>query len=159
VSGFFVLSDCQCSHEMPCYRPKPGRVGASKFLGDFARPCVLVRSWSNIYYCLRRKWDWGTPTTFGSVTRGKVGIFLCEGAQGQAGMWMSIFMDQMGALHEGCKRNGAIIRLPPANMPWGSREMNVEDPDGHLLRMRSPATGPADEEGLKRFSEIERLRD
>jgi hypothetical protein len=35
--------------------------------------------------------------------------------------------------------------------------MNVEDPDGHRLRMGSEATGPADEEGLKRFSEIEQF--
>jgi hypothetical protein len=36
--------------------------------------------------------------------------------------------------------------------------MKVEDPDGHRLRMGSHATEPADEEGMKRFSEIEQLR-
>jgi catechol 2,3-dioxygenase-like lactoylglutathione lyase family enzyme len=106
-----------------------------------------------------KKWDWGIPPTFGCVTRGKVEIFLCEGAQGQAGMWMSIFMDDVDALHEEYKRSGAIIRLPPTNMPWGTREMNVEDSDGHRLRMGSDVTGPADEEGMKRFSEMEQLRD
>jgi uncharacterized glyoxalase superfamily protein PhnB len=106
-----------------------------------------------------KKWDWGTPPTFGCVTRGKVEIFLCEGAQGQAGMWMSIFTGDVDALHEEYKQSGAIIRLPPTNMPWGTREMNVEDPDGHRLRMGSHATGPADEEGLKRFSEMEQLGD
>ena len=106
----------------------------------------------------RKKWDWGDPPTFGCVTRGKVNIFLCEGAQGQPGMWMSIFTEDVDALHEEYKSSGAIIGLEPTNMPWGTREMIVEDPDGHRLRMGSDATGPADEEGLKRFSEMEQFR-
>jgi catechol 2,3-dioxygenase-like lactoylglutathione lyase family enzyme len=105
----------------------------------------------------RKKWDWGDPPTFGCVTRGKVEIFFCEGAQGQPGVWMSIFTEDVDALYEEYKTRGAIIRQPPTNMPWGTREMNVQDPDGHRLRMGSEATGPADEAGLKRFSEIEKF--
>jgi hypothetical protein len=105
----------------------------------------------------RKKWDWGDPPTFGCVTRGKVEIFFCEGAQGQPGMWMSIFMENVDALYEEYQGHGAIIRQPPTNMPWGTREMNIEDPDGHRFRMGSEATGPADEAGLKRFSEIEQF--
>jgi len=105
----------------------------------------------------RKKWAWGDPPTFGCVTRGKVEIFLCEGAQGQPGMWMSVFTEDVDALHEEYKRSGAIIRQPPTNMPWGTREMNVQDPDGHRLRMGSDSTGPADEAGLKRFGEIEQF--
>jgi hypothetical protein len=67
-------------------------------------------------------------------------------------MWMSVFMDDVDALHEEYVKSGAIIRLAPSNMPWGTREMNVEDLDGHRLRMGSDATGPADDEGLKRYS-------
>lgn len=103
----------------------------------------------------RKKWDWGNPPTFGCVARGKVDIFLCEGAQGQPGVWMSIFTEDVDALHEEYKRSGAVIRLPPTNLPCGTREMNVEDLDGHRMRMGSDATGPADEDGLKRFSEME----
>jgi uncharacterized glyoxalase superfamily protein PhnB len=103
----------------------------------------------------RKKWDWGNPPTFGCVTRGKVAIFLCEGAQGKPGTWMSIFTDDVDALHEEYQSRGAIIRQAPANMPWGTREMNVEDLDGHRLRMGSDATGPADPADLKKFSEIE----
>jgi hypothetical protein len=29
------------------------------------------------------------------------------------------------------------MRQPPANYPWGSRELHVEDPDGNVLRMGS----------------------
>ena len=72
-------------------------------------------------------------------------------------MWMSIFMDDVDALHEEYKKSGALIRQPPTNMPWGTREMNIQDPDGHRLRMGSDATGPADEAGWKRFGEIQQF--
>ncbi len=89
----------------------------------------------------RKKWDWGEPSTFGCVTRGNVDIFLCEGAQGKPGMWLSLFINDVDALHEEYRNHGAVIRQPPANMPWGTREMNVEDLDGHRFRMGSHSTG------------------
>jgi predicted enzyme related to lactoylglutathione lyase len=104
-----------------------------------------------------KKWDWGTPPTFGCVERGKVSIFLCEGGQGQAGTWMSIFMDDVDVLHEEYKESGAIIRLPPTNMPWGTREMNVQDLDGHRFRMGSDSKGPVDQEGLERFNKMQQF--
>jgi uncharacterized glyoxalase superfamily protein PhnB len=70
---------------------------------------------------------------------------------------MSIFIEDVDALHEEYKKSGAVIRLPPTNLPWGTREMNVEDPDGHRIRMGSDSTGPADEDGLRRFQEMEQL--
>jgi catechol 2,3-dioxygenase-like lactoylglutathione lyase family enzyme len=103
----------------------------------------------------RKKWAWGEPPTFGCVERNKVSIFFCEGAQGQAGMWMSIFLDNVDELHEEYKKSGAIIRMPPTNMPWGVREMSVEDPDGHRFRMGSDTTGPVDNDAVERFSKIE----
>jgi hypothetical protein len=106
-----------------------------------------------------KKWDWGTPPSFGSVARGKVEIFLSEGGQGQAGVWMSIFTEDVDALHVEYKKSGAIIRQAPTNMPWGVREMNVQDPDGHRLRMGSHSTGPVDEAGWKRFGEIQQFGD
>jgi catechol 2,3-dioxygenase-like lactoylglutathione lyase family enzyme len=93
---------------------------------------------------IRKKWDWGDPPTFGCVMRGKIEIFLCEGAQAQPGMWMSIFVDDVDALHEEYKSCGTVIRQPPTNMPWGVREVNVHDPDGHCFRMGSHSEGPAD---------------
>lgn len=126
-----------------------------------AIPILNVRNFavSMDYYVSKlgftKKWDWGTPPTFGCVKRDNVEIFLCEGGQGQAGVWMSIFIDDVDALHEDYKRKGAIIRQPPTNMPWGTREMNIQDPDGHRFRMGSDSTGPVDEAGLKRFGEIQ----
>jgi catechol 2,3-dioxygenase-like lactoylglutathione lyase family enzyme len=45
-----------------------------------------------------KKWDEGTPPTFGCVWRDNIEIFLCEGGQGQPGTWMSIFIDDVDAL-------------------------------------------------------------
>ena len=49
------------------------------------------------YYVNRLKfvkaWEWGEPAEFGAIYFGnKVELFLCEGAQGNAGTWMSIFI-------------------------------------------------------------------
>ena len=104
-----------------------------------------------------KRWDWGEPPAFGCIARGKVEIFLSAGGQGQPGTWMSIFMTDVDALHEEYQKSGAIIRQPPTNMPWGIREMNVQDPDGHRLRMGSGHKGPVDEAGWKRFGEIQQL--
>jgi ankyrin repeat protein len=95
-----------------------------------------------------KEWDWGSPPSFGCVFRDSVRIFLCHDAQGARGMWVSMFIRDVDALHEDYKRSGAIIRQAPANFPWGLREMNVEDIDGHRLRIGSEATGPADGVGL-----------
>jgi uncharacterized glyoxalase superfamily protein PhnB len=56
----------------------------------------------------------------------------------------SIFVHDVDDLYGDDQRRGAIIRQPPANFPWGVREMHVEDPDGHRLRIGGDATGPAD---------------
>jgi predicted enzyme related to lactoylglutathione lyase len=104
-----------------------------------------------------KKWDWGDPPSFGCVARGKIEIFLSEGGQGQAGTWISIFVADVDALHEEYKKSGAILRQSPTNMPWGVREMNVQDPDGHRFRMGSHSTGPADQEGWKRFGKIQQF--
>lgn len=91
-----------------------------------------------------KEWDWGSPPTFGCVFRDGVRIFFCQGAQGAPGMWISIFVRDVDALHDDYRARGAIIRQAPTNFPWGVREMNVEDPDGHRLRLGSDATGPSD---------------
>lgn len=106
----------------------------------------------------RKKWDWGDPPTFGCVARGNVDIFLCQGAQGQSGTWMSIFMDNVDELHDEYTKSGAIIRMIPTNMPWGTREMNVEDLDGHHFRMGSDSKGSVDQDALQRFSQVEQPR-
>jgi predicted enzyme related to lactoylglutathione lyase len=91
-----------------------------------------------------KDWDWGTPPTFASVSRGKACIFLCQGAQGNPGTWMSIFVTNVEELYEEYKSTGATIRQPPTNFPSGTREMNIQDPDGHRIRFGSESTGKSD---------------
>lgn len=99
-----------------------------------------------------KRWDWGEPPTFGCVARDKAAIFLCEGSQGQPGTWMMIFVDDVDALYDEYRSRGANVLQPPTNMPWRTREMNVEDTDGHRLRFGGDADGaPVDIDEVKRF--------
>jgi predicted enzyme related to lactoylglutathione lyase len=59
---------------------------------------------------------------------------LCQGAQGCPGTWVWIGVDDIEPLYANCQAHGAKIVLPPTNYSWGY-EMNVEDPDGHVLRL------------------------
>ncbi|NIA68154.1 hypothetical protein HBA54_06080 [Pelagibius litoralis] len=94
----------------------------------------------------QKEWDWETPPTFACVHRDDVRIFLCQDGQGAPGTWISIFVHDVDALYEDYRQRGAIIRQEPTDFPWGVREMNIEDPDGHRLRMGGDATGPADDD-------------
>lgn len=71
-----------------------------------------------------------------SVSRDGCAIMLCEGAQGNPGTWVWIGVEDAGALFAEYRASGATIRLEPANFPW-AYEMQVTDPDGHVLRLGS----------------------
>ena len=92
----------------------------------------------------KNDWEWGEPPSFASVSRGKMHIFFCQGGQGHAGTWMWVPVENVDALYEEFRANGATTRQPPTNFPWGSRELNVEDIDGHRIRFASDATGASD---------------
>jgi len=69
-----------------------------------------------------------------SVTRDRTSLMLCEGDQGKPGTWLWISTSDVDALYEELGGRGAHLRFPPTNYPWGSRECQVSDPDGHVLR-------------------------
>jgi catechol 2,3-dioxygenase-like lactoylglutathione lyase family enzyme len=98
--------------------------------------------------------EWGEPPDFGSVRSGHCEIFLCVDGQGGRGMsghartfgpgsnhadergvWMSVWVDDVDALHARCIAQGLEVTWPPTDMPWGVREMHVRHPDGHVFRM------------------------
>ena len=79
---------------------------------------------------------WG-GVDFGCVTRGKAALMLSEDTQGKAGTWVWIGVSDADALHAELTASGARIRHAPVNFPWGSRELHVFDPDGHVLRFGS----------------------
>jgi catechol 2,3-dioxygenase-like lactoylglutathione lyase family enzyme len=83
--------------------------------------------------------DW-KEEGFACVRRGRVPLMLCAGDQGHAGTWVYIGVDDVDALFEELRENNVAVRHPPTNYPWGARELQVADPDGHVLRFGSDAT-------------------
>lgn len=80
-----------------------------------------------------RKAEWGDDN-FTSVSRDNSGLYLCKGGQGQTGTWIWIGFDgDIFALHQQMVTNGVSIKIPPTNFSW-AYEMQVLDPDGHVLR-------------------------
>jgi uncharacterized glyoxalase superfamily protein PhnB len=81
-----------------------------------------------------REFVWGDPTTFAGITRDGIEIMFCKDGQGSPGTWMTIWVDDVDQLFEEFTASGADIRQPPIDLPWGVREMNVADLDGHRIR-------------------------
>ena len=100
---------------------------------------------------------WGEPFSFGSVYAGDVEVFLCLDGQGgrgkgenattfgaaaderaDRGAWMSLWVDDVDAIHRTCLAGDIEITHPPTDMPWGVREMHVRHPDGHVFRVTQP---------------------
>lgn len=101
-----------------------------------------------------KSWEWGDPPGFGAVCSGDCAIFLCEGCQGgrgrgpgavtfgrdgdetgDKGVWMSVWVDDVDAVHAHCLEQGLDVTWPPTDMPWHVREMHVRHPDGHVFRI------------------------
>lgn len=77
--------------------------------------------------------EWGDDN-FTSISRDNCGIYLCKGEQGNPGTWIWVGFDgDIFLLHEELKVKGVTIRQPPINHTW-ALEMQIEDPDGHVLR-------------------------
>lgn len=108
----------------------------------------------------QKGWDWGDPPTFGGVCSGECEIFLCQGGQGgrgrsdlgvtagvvgaeeaDRGVWMSIWVDDVDAIHRRCVEQGVEITWPPTAEPWNVREMHVRHPDGHVFRISKGLEG------------------
>src|SRR5262245_47145937 len=102
----------------------------------------------------KKAWDWGTPPNFGAVCSGECEIFLCADCQGgrgksdftqtfgpdgdddaEKGVWISIWVDDVDAVHRECVAAGLEITWPPTDMPWNVREVHVRHPDGQVFRV------------------------
>lgn len=79
--------------------------------------------------------DWGDDGLV-SVSRDRCTIFLTAWDQGCHGSWVWIGVDDVGALYDELIVRGARIRTPPTNYSWAF-EMQIEDPDGNVLRLGS----------------------
>jgi catechol 2,3-dioxygenase-like lactoylglutathione lyase family enzyme len=92
---------------------------------------------SEEYYVRRLGFKVGFRTPgFVSVTRGRCCLFLCEGDQGHPGGWVWIDGVDVETVYDELRSSGAKIRHQPTNYPW-ALEMQVEDPDGNVLRIGS----------------------
>jgi uncharacterized glyoxalase superfamily protein PhnB len=100
----------------------------------------LARSLAHYVDGLGFEIQWRHSTTHAAVRRGKVTLMLFEDDQGQPGTWAYVGISDADALHEELLAKGVAIRHPPTNHPWGARELQVADPDGHVLRFGSDAT-------------------
>jgi hypothetical protein len=78
---------------------------------------------------------WGSQD-FTCVTRDGATIYLCRGGQGQPGTWAWIGVEDVALLYDEYRATGASIRMTPRNHVW-AYELQVEDPDGHVLRFGS----------------------
>lgn len=82
-----------------------------------------------------RNAPWGGEL-FTCVTRDDANIYLCQGGQGGPGTWVWVGVEDVGALFAEYQATGARFRGVPVNHGW-AYEMQVEDPDGHVLRFGS----------------------
>jgi predicted enzyme related to lactoylglutathione lyase len=82
------------------------------------------------------KIDWEYTGVIACVSRGRVGIFLSEGDQGNPGSWVWIGVGDVERVYEELSKRGAKMRQPPTNFPW-ALEMQIEDLDGNVLRLGS----------------------
>jgi predicted enzyme related to lactoylglutathione lyase len=79
--------------------------------------------------------SWGNDD-FTSVRRDGTGLYLCRAGQGLGKAWIWVGVEDVEKLHEEYKARGVTILLPPTNYPW-ALEMQIEDPDGNVLRLGS----------------------
>jgi catechol 2,3-dioxygenase-like lactoylglutathione lyase family enzyme len=80
--------------------------------------------------------DWYYPGVIASVSRGNCSLMLSQGDQGNAGSWAWIGIGDVDKLFGEYRSTGAIIRQEPTNFSWAC-EMQVQDPDGNVLRFGS----------------------
>jgi len=111
---------------------------ATVFEGITPILCVQSLPASIDYYVrvLGFKVDWHEPGIMASVSRDRCSMMLCEGDQGNPGSWVWIGVEDIEPLFAEYRSKEAKVRHPPTNYPW-AYEMQIEDPDGHVLRLGS----------------------
>ena len=63
---------------------------------------------------------------------------------------MSVWVDDVDAVHRHCLEQGIEVTMPPTDEPWNVREMHVRHPDGHVFRI-SKGDGEKRAEGVGQY--------
>ncbi len=162
LSGDRRIIGCTRTTTSPISRRRPHRTPPAPLLLTHITPILNV---SNVAESMawfeklgfRRCWDLGSPPAFGSVGAGEHEIFQCLNGQGgrgrsrpastggphgsddrERGVWMSLWVDDVDAVHRRCLERGLDVTFPPTDEPWGVRDMHVRHPDGHVFRISKP---------------------
>ena len=64
-------------------------------------------------------WQFGEPPTFGGASRDGLEVQFCKDCQGSPGTWISIWVDDVDALHAELRARGADIHQPPTTSSGG----------------------------------------
>ena len=67
------------------------------------------------------------------LSRDGVEIFFCRECQGGPGTWLSIWVDDVDAMHQRALAAGCTPLTSPADATWGERYFHVRDPDARRL--------------------------
>jgi uncharacterized glyoxalase superfamily protein PhnB len=87
------------------------------------------------HWLWRESGDELEPPTFAGVYRCDVEIFFCKNDQGNPGTWLSLVVDNVDEYYASIRDAGAKILSPPDTKRWNMREMLVECPDNHIIRI------------------------
>lgn len=93
---------------------------------------------------------WGDPPAFCIVGRGTVTLFLDQSRQDTLPVnqfWAAyIYVDDVDTLHDEFQDRGVEIPRGPEDQPYGCRDFDIRDPDGHLIAfgqdLQPSAAGP-----------------
>jgi uncharacterized glyoxalase superfamily protein PhnB len=122
-------------------------IGARPILNVADVPASLAYYTQQLGFTL--SWTWSqadrfggqAPPTFAQVMRGHCVLFLAQQEQGGPGMWILLDLEtpaELEGLYREYQSSGARVIEPPADRPWGMREMRVQDLDGHTFRIGAP---------------------
>lgn len=80
-------------------------------------------------------WIWGEEKDFGGIVRGNVELFFAKSTNPIHPQSFVIVLNNVDEYYESIKNGSAKILSPPETMEWNMREMWIECPDGHKIRI------------------------
>ena len=77
---------------------------------------------------------WGDPPRTAGVNLGEISIHLRQGTPSATSSAIYFVVDAVDELYQLHKANGVAPSAGPTDQPWGMREYELPDPDGHRLQ-------------------------